>query len=729
VTGRPAPTVSIIVPVLDEQDIIVEHLTRLRDGFPDCERVVVDGGSSDDTVARAAALATVVHARGGRGPQDNAGAAAASGEVLWFVHADTRLDPAALDALRAALADPRVAGGGFRLRFDRSSPALRWLEWTTALRARRLGWVFGDQAMFLRREVFDAVGGFPPIPIMEDLELSRRLRRLRRSGHSMVVLPQTSTASARRFVAHGTVRMIVRMQYLKLLYFLGVAPEQLHRRYTSPAAPQARGTVPGPLGPAGARLRALERRTRPVDAEFTTALARRWQSLPEIARTPGQLLGRHAVGCEGTHGVFPRCNLACTPCYHSRDANRVRVDGAHTLREVAAQMALLRRERGPAAHAQLIGGEVSLLDPDDHAAALAIMRRYGREPMSMTHGDLDPDYLDRLAVGPDGRRRVRRLSFAVHVDSLMFGRRGIPRPPHEAALHPYRQRFVDQVVRLRREHGVRSFLAHNMTVTPANLAQIPEVITGTWDMAFGMLSFQPAAFLGDDRRWHEDYRATTSDQVWAEIERGAGTGLDYTVLANGDTRCNRTAYGVRVGSRWVPLLDGDDPRDLATRDAFFRFYGPVSLTGQPGWVSTARLARVAAAHPRVVPIVAGWLARAVRRGGGPGVVARAALRGRVRPLTFVMHQFMDAADVAPAWEATQRGELSDDPRIRGTQERLAACHYAMAHPETGTLVPACVQHALLDPVENQHLRRLLPLTPLAHDVEAPARADTPEGSG
>jgi len=184
-------------------------------------------------------------------------------------------------------------------------------------------------------------------------------------------------------------------------------------------------------------------------------------------------------------------------------------------------------------------------------------------------------------------------------------------------------------VRLRREHGVRSFLAHNMTVTPANLAQIPEVITGTWNMAFGMLSFQPAAFLGDDRRWHEDYRATTSDQVWAEIERGAGTGLDYTVLANGDTRCNRTAYGVRVGSRWVPLLDGDDPRDLATRDAFFRFYGPVSLTGQPGWVITARLARVAAAHPRVVPIVAGWLARAVRRGGGPGVVARAALRGRV----------------------------------------------------------------------------------------------------
>jgi sulfatase maturation enzyme AslB (radical SAM superfamily) len=124
----------------------------------------------------------------------------------------------------------------------------------------------------------------------------------------------------------------------------------------------------------------LERATRPVDPEVRAVLGRRWTELPEGARTPAQVLGRHAVGCEGTHGVFPRCNLACTPCYHSRDANRVRIDGAHTLAEVGRQMALLRRRRGPRAHAQLIGGEVSLLDPDDHAAALRLMRRYGREP-------------------------------------------------------------------------------------------------------------------------------------------------------------------------------------------------------------------------------------------------------------------------------------------------------------------------------------------------------------
>jgi hypothetical protein len=84
-------------------------------------------------------------------------------------------------------------------------------------------------------------------------------------------------------------------------------------------------------------------------------------------------------------------------------------------------------------------------------------------------------------------------------------------------------------------------------------------------------------------------------------------------------------------------------------------------------------------------------------------------RHRVRPVSYVMHQFMDAADVAPAWELMRRGEASSDPRVRATQERLAACSYAMAHPEDDTLVPACVQHALLDPAENRELRRLLPI--------------------
>jgi hypothetical protein len=453
-----------------------------------------------------------------------------------------------------------------------------------------------------------------------------------------------------------------------------------------------------------AQVRAVLRAVRPADPEFRAAMARRWAELPETARTPGQVLGRHGVGCEGTHGVFPRCNLACTPCYHSRDANQVRVDGPHTLAQVRAQLGLLRRARGPRAHAQLIGGEVSLLDPDDHAAALQVMREHGREPMSFTHGDFGYDYLERLVLDPGGRPRLRRVSFAAHFDSLMFGRRGIARPPDEASLNPYRQRFAAMFTRLRREHGVRSFLAHNMTVTPANLGQVAAVVRDCRAMGYGMFSFQPAAFVGDDRRWHEDYRDLTSDQVWAQVEAGAGTRLDYRVFEHGDVRCNRVAYGFWAGDRWYPVLDGGDPRDLAVRDAFFRYFGPVSFTGTPAVLLAVKIALITARHPRIPALAAGWAARTVRRAG-----LRRLATNRVRPVSYVMHQFMDAADVRPAWELMRRGQASADPQVRATQERLAACHYAMAHPEDGTLVPACVQHGVLDPAENRELRTLLPL--------------------
>ncbi|ESP99547.1 hypothetical protein EES44_22495 [Streptomyces sp. ADI96-15] len=463
-----------------------------------------------------------------------------------------------------------------------------------------------------------------------------------------------------------------------------------------------------------AKLRALERATRPYDTEFAAAMERRWTELPDASRTPGQILGRHGVGCEGTHGVFPKCNLKCTPCYHSRDANQVRVDGPHTHEQITAQMRLLRELRGPRAHTQLIGGEVSLLTPDDHAAALAIMRDHGREPMSFTHGDFDDDYLTRLALGPDDTRRFGRLSFAAHFDKFMYGRRGIERPPNEQSLNPYRARFSAMFRRLRREHGVRSFLAHNMTVTPGNLDEIAEVIRDCHAMGYGMFSFQPAAFLGDDRRWKEKFREATPDAVWAEIERGAGTRLDYRVLENGDVRCNRTAYGFYAGARWYPFLDGDDPRDLAVRDAFFRYFGKMTFTGTPPALLAARITRVVARHPSTAVTAFRWLARTIRRVGLLRLVRH---RMRVRPVTFVMHQFMDADVVAPAWEMMQRGEQAEEPRLRETQERLAACHYAMAHPENGTLVPACVQHAVLDPAENAALRTLLPIV----EVRTPTR--------
>ena len=452
-----------------------------------------------------------------------------------------------------------------------------------------------------------------------------------------------------------------------------------------------------------ALLRSLERRTRPVDPETRAALDRRWAELPAHVKTPSQTVGRHSVGCEGTHGVFPRCNLACTPCYHSSDANKVRVDGEHTLAEVDRQMAFLRSRRGPRAHAQLIGGEVTLLAPEDHAAALEVMRRHGRMPMSMTHGDFDYDYLEQLALAPDGKPRFPRLSFAAHFDSLMIGRRGIKRPQSERDLNPYRQHFCELFQQLQREHGVKHYLAHNMTVTPQNLGEIAEVIRSCRRMGFRMFSFQPAAYVGDERRWSDGYREVTSDSVWAEIERGIGARLPYKAIQVGDERCNRTVWGLLVGRGWVPVVDDLVPADLEVRDVFYAAFGGIDFGASRG-VLVLRLARAAARKPGVIPVAARWVVRLARRVG-----LRNVLLGRVRPLTFVMHSFMDASDVKPAWELLRRGELSDDPRIRATQERLQACSYAMAHPESDELVPACAQHSVLDPLENIELRRRLPL--------------------
>ncbi len=463
------------------------------------------------------------------------------------------------------------------------------------------------------------------------------------------------------------------------------------------------------------RLRELEVATRPEHPDLTAALARRWEELPAHVKTPNQMLGRRTAGCEGTHGVFPRCNLACTPCYHAKEANRVRTDGDHTETEVDRQMAYLRTQRGPGQNAQLIGGEVTLLSPDDHARALQAMHRHGRKPMSMTHGDFDYPYLEALALDPaTGKRRFDHLSFAGHFDSMMFGRRGIKRAKTEAELNPHRRRFCEMFERLEREHGVTHYLAHNITVTPRNIDQVPQLIRDCRDMGFRMFSFQPAAFVGNQSRWKDDLRAFTTDEVWERIEEGAGARLHFNTVQVGDVRCNRTAYGVYVGDRYAPLLHEDDPRDERVLADFVQAFGGMDFVAPRG-ILAARFARAVARHPQILGSGLPWIRRLVGRMGG----IRAVRADSPRAITYVMHSFMDAKDVRPAWEGLQRGELSDDPQIRATQERLQACSYAMAHPDSDMLVPACAQHSVLDPLENLRLQELLPLEPEPAGAAAP----------
>jgi hypothetical protein len=467
-----------------------------------------------------------------------------------------------------------------------------------------------------------------------------------------------------------------------------------------------------------ALLRRLDRATRLVTPEVARALQRRWDELPDVARTPAQVLGRRSTGCEGTHGVFPQCNFGCRPCYHSSDANQVRIDGPHTVGNVESQMAYARSVRGPGAYAQLIGGEVSLLDPDDHAAALQAMSAHGRVPMSFSHGDFDDDYLQAVALGPDGRPRFAHLSFAVHIDSTMQGRRSVPRPASEAELDGERARVVEMFDRLRRDHGITSYLAHNMTVTPDNLDEVPGVLRRNRHLGYRMYSFQPAAYLGNENRWQPGYRGFDDDDVWARIEDGADVRLPYRALQFGDLRCNRITWGGFVGDRYIPVLDDADQRDLAARDRFFEaFPGPLGHGPMAG--RSARIARAVVSHPRVIPAAVGVAARLVRRAGG----LRALGRG-IQPVTFVMHRFIDAADTAAAWNHLEGGTAPDDDLV-GTVERLQACAYSMPHPGTGRMVPACVQHAVLDPIENAQLVELLPRRPTVGNRVGASRVPSP----
>lgn len=221
-------TVSIIIPVLDEGAQIAACLSALaplrQAGH---EIIVIDGGSTDATVEQAQAFADrVIVSERGRARQMNAGAAIARHDQLLFLHADTRLPEAAVEAIATALRQGRCWG-----RFDVQIEPFDWLlgivAWSMNLRSRLTGVATGDQAIFVTRQAFDAVGGYPDIALMEDLALSERLKRMGRPA----CLRARVVTSARRWREHGRLRTIVKMWRLRLAYRLGVDPDRLAREY------------------------------------------------------------------------------------------------------------------------------------------------------------------------------------------------------------------------------------------------------------------------------------------------------------------------------------------------------------------------------------------------------------------------------------------------------------------------------------------------------------------
>ena len=221
-------TISVIIPTLNEERTITEtvrHTAKL--GLH--EIIVVDGGSIDQTIAQVSPLgvARVLTSQPGRARQLNAGAAACRSDVLLFLHADTRLPQSAKESIEAALANSLVVGGRFDVQFDSDSFWSRLISTFMNLRSRLTRIATGDQAIFVRRSVFEQLGGFSDIPLMEDVEFSARLKRRGRT----IALYDSVITSFRRWEQEGPLKTILLMWTLRFLYWIGVSPHRLAHFY------------------------------------------------------------------------------------------------------------------------------------------------------------------------------------------------------------------------------------------------------------------------------------------------------------------------------------------------------------------------------------------------------------------------------------------------------------------------------------------------------------------
>jgi rSAM/selenodomain-associated transferase 2 len=222
-TDRKTSNISIIIPTRNEADSIGRLLPELL-AVPGVELLVVDGGSTDNTVDIAKSLgAQVLSSTPGRAEQMNTGAEAAHGNILLFLHCDTKLAPGFVEQVGDALNHPKISAGAFQLSIDGKGFGLRVIEWLVNFRSKILQMPYGDQGIFVTTDMFFSVGTFPRQPIMEDFELMRRLR-----GRGKIkILPLHATTSARRWKKLGIMRTTVINQAIILGYLLGINPEKL----------------------------------------------------------------------------------------------------------------------------------------------------------------------------------------------------------------------------------------------------------------------------------------------------------------------------------------------------------------------------------------------------------------------------------------------------------------------------------------------------------------------
>lgn len=220
--------VSIVVPTLNETALIQPFLRHLRQQASEAEIIVADGGSSDGTPGLARGLCDrVVHAKAGRAAQMNEGAREARGEILWFLHVDATVPMQSLNEIEEIMSDPAVAGGFFRIRLPRPQPVYRLTDGFAHYAGLLLRMRCGDHGIFCRRTVFTELGGFPEVPLMEDVEFFRRLRRRGAVKYS----PKRIVVSPRRYEAIGRARLTFAYGLIATLYLFGAPLPLLGRIY------------------------------------------------------------------------------------------------------------------------------------------------------------------------------------------------------------------------------------------------------------------------------------------------------------------------------------------------------------------------------------------------------------------------------------------------------------------------------------------------------------------
>jgi rSAM/selenodomain-associated transferase 2 len=220
--------ISVIIPTLNEAGNILQTIESVRQQDRGAEIIVADGGSVDGTPEIVRSDAQVIHSPRGRAVQMNAGARCAAGDVLLFLHGDSRLAPGAVAKMRQTLDNPRIAGGSFTLVFDVDNFWLRFYAFCSTIDC--LCFRYGDQGIFVRRIIFEQMHGYAEIPLMEDIDLMRRLPRY---GRRVLIRDYPVTTSARRFVEHGIVRQEALNVALVAAWFLGVTPQTLAQWYAA----------------------------------------------------------------------------------------------------------------------------------------------------------------------------------------------------------------------------------------------------------------------------------------------------------------------------------------------------------------------------------------------------------------------------------------------------------------------------------------------------------------